>query len=89
MRANPRSSDHPAGNPIRLAQEDFNRSYCGLLRLLERAFDGAPQTLGGAIGTMYTLKAQAQALMQMPIEDEPATAGPTFEYVLPNHRAVS
>ena len=75
MRANPRSSDHPAGNPIRLAQEDFNRSYCGLLRLLERAFDGAPQTLGGAIGTMYTLRAQAQALMQMPIEDEPATAG--------------
>lgn len=89
MRANPRSSDHPTDSPIRLAQEDFNRSYCGLLQLLERVFDGAPQTLGGAIGTMYTLKAQAQALMQMPIEDGLATAGPTFEYVLTDHRAVS
>lgn len=81
MRANPRSSDHPMGSSIRLAQEDFNRSYCELLQLLERAFDGAPQSLGGAIGTMYTLKAKAQTLMQMPTEDGRATAGPTFEYV--------
>jgi hypothetical protein len=83
MRTNPRTSDHVAGSPIRLAQEDFNRSYCGLLRLLEQAFNGAPQSLGATIGAMYTLKAQAQALMQMPIEDGVATAGPTFEYVAP------
>jgi hypothetical protein len=30
MRANPRTSDHAAGSPIRLAQEEFNRSYCEL-----------------------------------------------------------
>jgi hypothetical protein len=87
MRTNPRTSDHLPDGPIRLAQEEFNRSYCGLLQLLEQAFNGAPQMLGATIGAMYTLKAQAQALMQMPTEDGVATAGPAFEYVAPNHRA--
>jgi hypothetical protein len=89
MRANPRTSDHIAGSPIRLAQEDFNHSYCALLQLLEQAFNGAPQMLGTAIGAMYGLKTQAQALMRMPIEDGLATAGPTFEYVAPDRRASS
>ena len=80
-------SDHVAGSPTRLAQDDFNESYCALLQLLEQAFNGAPQTLGAAIGRMYTLKAKAQALMQMPTEDGLATAGPTFEYVAPERRA--
>jgi hypothetical protein len=88
MRTNPRTFDHLAGSPIQLAQEDFNRSYCGLLQLLEQAFNSAPQRLGATIGTMYTLKAQAQALMEMPTEDGLATAGPTFEYVVPDRRAV-
>lgn len=88
MRTNPRTSDHLAGTSIRLAQEDFNRSYCGLLQLLEQAFNGAPQRLGSTIGAMYTLKAQAHALMEMPIEDGLATVGPTFEYVAPDHRAM-
>ena len=88
MRTNPRSSEHAAGSPIRLAQEEFNRSYCLLLQTLEQAFNGAPQILGSAIGTMYTLKAQAQKLMQIPTEDGLATAGPTFEYVPPDRCAV-
>jgi Ferritin-like len=87
MRANPRTSDHPPGSPIRMAQEQFNRSYCALLHRLEEAFDGAPQTLGSAVSVMYALKAQAQALMHMPTEDGLATAGPTFEYVPLDHRA--
>jgi hypothetical protein len=88
MATNPRTSDHAPGSPIRAAQEEFNQSYCTLLRLLERAFDGAPQMLGSAIGAMYTLKAQAQALMQIPIENGLTTAGPTFEYVASDRRAV-
>ena len=88
MRSNPRTSDHAPGSRIRAAQEEFNQSYCALLQLLEQAFDGAPQMLGSAIGVMYTLKAQAQALMQTPIEDGRATAGPTFEYVPSSRRAV-
>ena len=89
MRTNPRMCDHVQGSPIRVAQEKFNQSYYALLQLLEEAFGGAPRTLGSLIGAMYSLKAQAQALVQMPTEDGLATAGPTFEYVAPDHRAGS
>ncbi|MBZ5661006.1 MAG: ferritin-like protein [Acidobacteriia bacterium] len=88
MGANPRTSNHAASSRIRVAQEQFNQSYCALLQLLERAFNGAPEMLGTAIGAMYNLKAQAQALMQIPIEDGLTTAGPTFEYVPSSRRAV-
>lgn len=87
MRTNPRTANHVAGSPIRLAQEEFNHSYCALLQSLEEAFNGAPQMLGAAIGAMYTIKALAQGLMQMPTEDGLETAGPTFEYVAPERRA--
>ena len=87
MRTNPRICDHPPGSPIRVAQEKFNQSYYALLQLLEQAFGGAPRTLGSAIGAMYSLKAQAQALMQIPTEDGRAMAGPTFEYVATERRA--
>ena len=84
MGTNPRMRDHVPGSAIRVAQEKFNKSYYALLQLLEEAFGGAPRTLGSAMGAMYSLKAQAQALMQMPTEDGRATAGPTFEYVAPD-----
>jgi hypothetical protein len=85
MRRNPRPADHAPDSPIRAAQEDFNRTYGTLLNLLEQAFNGDPQMLGAATRTMYTLKAQAQALMAMPDADG-TTAGPTFEYVPPGRR---
>jgi hypothetical protein len=87
MRSNPRTTDHAPDGPIRRAQEEFNRAYCTLLHMLERAFDGSPQILETAIGAMYGLKAQAQTLMRLPTEDGLATAGPTFEYVPPDRRS--
>lgn len=89
MCTNPRMCHHVPGSPIRVAQEKFNQSYYALLQLLEEAFGGAPGTLRSAMGAMYSLKAQAQALLQMPTEDGLATAGPTFEYVAPDRRAGS
>ena len=83
MRPNPRTSDHAPGCPIRRAQEDFNHAYCGVLHLLEHAFNGKPYVLARAIGAMFHLKAQAEALMQIPTHDGLAVAGPTFEYVFP------
>jgi hypothetical protein len=80
MRANPQLADHESEHPIRVAQEEFNRTYCGLLRTLEWAFNGEPEMLDSAIGAMYDLRARAQALMEMP-DGEGTTAGPTFEYV--------
>jgi hypothetical protein len=85
MRPNPWLDDHDPASPIRIAQEDFNRAYCGLLHQLEQAFNGNPKMLGAAIGAMYALKAQAQSLMKMP-DGEGTTAGPTFDYVPPELR---
>ncbi|XVQ14205.1 ferritin-like domain-containing protein [Spirillospora sp. CA-255316] len=85
MRRNPRLADHAPGSAIRMAQEEFNHTYCAVLHLLEQAFNGSPRMLAVATGTMYALKAQAQALMRMPDEDG-TTAGPTFEYVPPELR---
>jgi hypothetical protein len=74
--------DHaPGSSAIWRAQEEFNESYCALFRLLDTAFNGSPQTLSTAVGSMYRLKVKAQALMEMPTEDGLTTAGPTFEYV--------
>ncbi len=81
MRGNPRMADNPPDSEIRKAQEEFNRFYCALLSQLEHAFDGNPKMLGSAIGSMYGLKTQARALMQIPNDDGLTVAGPTFEYV--------
>ena len=85
MRHNPRLADHPPGHPIRVAQEEFNHTYCAVLHLLEQAFNGSPRMLSVATGAMYALKAQAEALMGMP-DGERRTAGPTFDYVAPEER---
>jgi ferritin-like protein len=86
MRRNPVTADHPEGSPIRVAQEEFNNSYCLLLYMLEETFNGNPSQLGGTVRQMYVLKAQAQALMKMPAGDGHTNAGPTFEYVPPEQR---
>ena len=80
MRPNARMTDYPEGSPIRVAQEAFNRTYCDLLRELEAALDGNPPGLGAAVGRMYRLKAQAEALLALP-DGDGRVAGPTFEYV--------
>ena len=85
MRPNPQVADHPAGSAVRAAQEEFNVTYCGLLRLLEVTFNGSPDKLGAATGMMYALKTKAQALMDLP-DGDGTTAGPTFEYVEPAPR---
>lgn len=85
MRRDPRVDDHAPGSAIRMAQEEFDHTYCAVLHLLEQAFDGSPRMLAVATGTMYGLRAQAQALMRMP-DGEGTTAGPTFAYVPPERR---
>jgi hypothetical protein len=87
MQPNPRPDGHAPGSRIRTAQDEFNLAYCTILQLLDQTFDGNPQLLHRAIGAMFRLKEQANALMQIPTEDGRATAGPTFEYVAPEDRA--
>ncbi|MBW8698253.1 hypothetical protein MBT84_01570 [Streptomyces sp. MBT84] len=86
MRPNPRLEDHPAGDPIRSAQTQFNQAYCTLLQQLEQTFNGRPQAFGASMGTMYMLKGKAQSLLQT-LDGDENTAGPTFEYVTPELRS--
>ncbi|GGT43222.1 ferritin-like protein [Nonomuraea spiralis] len=83
MRPNPGPAE--PGSAARAAQERFDQTYCTLLNQLEQAFNGAPKRLATATGTMFTLRAQAQALMRMSGGDG-TTAGPTFVYVPPESR---
>lgn len=87
MRPNPRTADYPVGSAVREAQDEFNYTYCELLRQLEQALNGSPTRLGPAVGTMFKIRDQAQALMRMPTGDGATTAGPTFEYVPRDQRS--
>jgi hypothetical protein len=89
MQPNPSTRDHPPGAPIRVAQERFNRTYCTLLQQLESAFNGRPRGLSASVRTMFELKAQARALMELPTGNGHEVAGPSFEYVAPGDRTPS
>ncbi|MFI7470016.1 ferritin-like protein [Nonomuraea sp. NPDC049646] len=74
MTPNPRPAAQ--GSAVRAAQDRFDTTYSTLLELLEQAFNGDPKRLTDATRAMFTLRAQAQALMALP-----GDAGPTFAYV--------
>lgn len=86
MRVDPRVADFPAGSPARAAAEAFNISYCTVLQLLERTFDGVPTLLAIATGAMYGLKQQMIELIRLDSGDGRTTAGPSFEWVAPERR---
>jgi len=58
----------------------FNYSYTALLRALHQTFNGKPENLKRAIGTMYELRLLANDVVRTPIADTNYTAAPTFEY---------
>jgi CDGSH-type Zn-finger protein/rubrerythrin len=89
MRPNPCAADYPEGSPIRAKLDDFNRTYAGILHLLEHGLNGKPKLLAVATGAMYELKQQAIALMQLPSGDGKTTVGPSFEYIAPPQRHVT
>ena len=77
--SNPKAEHYPAGSPARTACNSFNYTYTSLLKSLHATFNGAPQLLGQAIGTMMSLQDQAAALVTVPLGDG-TNAGPSFEY---------
>ena len=76
-----RTQDCPDGSSLRERMVLFNATYCGLLRDLQRAFNGDPWHLYAAMPAMLTLRTLARELMQTPVGDGPQTACPSFEYV--------
>ena len=80
MAPNPKAADYPAGSDLHRRAVEFNRTYTRLLGMLHRAFNGEPGLLGDAVGGMYELKYQAQALVRIPRPDGRGNAGPGFEF---------
>lgn len=78
---NPNSQALPSGSLAQVLSEGFNQSYGNVLRVLHAVFNGQPARLNAAIGMMFALSLQAQQLMQTPVApDNPATAGPSFQF---------
>ncbi len=81
MLADPHLEDYPEGE-LREAVRAFDALYSELLRQLERSFDGAPDQLLPAVGTMFALKYKALELLKNPLPGRPGLhAGPVFAYV--------
>ena len=83
MLPNPRAADY-ADPDLRAASAAANREWSRLLRQLDRAFDGAPETLVPAVHTMFRLRDATLVLLANPLPDHDGRhAGPTFEWAEP------
>lgn len=80
MKPNLRVDDLPAG-PLRDEAIACNGIYARLLQQIQIAFDGRPDELMSAVGTMFELKNAAVRLLRVPLPGPSGLhAGPTFEY---------
>jgi hypothetical protein len=62
-----RLADLPEGSEVRTKALDFQQRYSAFLGELERAFDGAPEQLIPAVGSMFRLRSLADELVRTPI----------------------
>jgi len=67
MVMNPAQVTLPAGSMVAQMADQFDATYSSLLNALNGTFNGAPENLNVAMGLMYSLRVQAQDLMQQPI----------------------
>ena len=89
MQPNPRSSDYSVGSDVEVAMTRFNTAYSEMLGTLQQAFNGEPAKLPASIGSMMELKNLAVDLLRLPTGDGQTCAGPSFEYIAPEHRVAS
>ena len=79
LATNPADKLYPVGSSAQIANDAFNATYTNLLRCLHQVFNGKPELLNNAIGTMESMKEQAYTLTSFQI-DANTFAGPTFQY---------
>jgi hypothetical protein len=70
IKADLRLADLPEGSEVRAKALDFQQRYSAFLGDLERAFDGAPEQLIPAVGSMFRLRSLADELVRTPIPGE-------------------
>jgi hypothetical protein len=79
---NPSTVKLPPHTLVARYADQFDQTYTMLLNALHATFNGEPKQLDAAIGLMYTLRLQAQELMQTPIPGhENVNAGPRWKFV--------
>jgi ketosteroid isomerase-like protein len=78
----PKESDYEAGTELHAAVVAFNRTYCKLLWLLEKAFNGHAEGLIEAVVHMSSLRDAFTRVVRNPFPGrEGFFAAPSFEYV--------
>lgn len=81
--SNSKIEQYPEGSQVRKHAESFNKTYCKLLALIEKAFQGHPNLLLETVPIMYQLRDEAQRLIKNPFpgkESKDINAAPTFQY---------
>jgi len=81
--SNPRAATYPAGSVGQVANDTFNYTYTGLLKVLHAMVNGQPKLFDTALGLMMSLKQQALDMMSGTDTGNQAI-GPSFEYRLVN-----
>lgn len=82
LKANCKIADFAPGSQAHTRITRFNTDYNNLLNTLHACFNGAPDLLDTAIGLMYSLRTDAVAMMETPIEaGATLCVGPSFEFV--------
>ncbi|MDG2279399.1 MAG: ferritin-like protein [Flavicella sp.] len=83
MTENPKMSDYSVNSLAYLNSKLFNYNYTNLLNSLHETFNGQPDKLSNAMGSMYALRLYALKLMALPDPNNPGfVAGPSYEYVV-------
>ena len=83
LRTDPNPEDYPVGSEIRNRLEAFHQTYSDLLRLMHQSFNGKPDLMAEAVGSMYEIRYQAAELMKMPSGDGITHVGVTYKYAPP------
>lgn len=81
LRSNPKSADFHPDSLERHAIDAFNRNYTDVLRQLHAAFNGQPNKIFGAVGSMNAMGLLAGNIIDITLEDG-TRPGPTFEYAI-------
>ncbi|UAA39847.1 ferritin-like protein [Paraneptunicella aestuarii] len=83
MHPNPTAALYENIPELKQLNREFNLIFSRLLDELNTAFNGEPDKLLQAVGTMYKLKYAAQEMFRNPIPGSPEGyyAGPTWEYI--------
>ena len=85
MVSNPQMSKYTPGSKAFRKAERFNKMYTRLLKSIEDAFNGHPDSMNNARSLMYSVDLHLKDLVRTPIDDngDPdvgPNAGPTFDF---------